>query len=488
MALPKSFLWCGSISAAQAEGEWDEGGKTPVQIDYAGVGSTTALRDVHFRNADGTRGTMKSPGHLPEGARYELFDDVRYTNHVASDFYHRWEEDVDLYAELGLTGFNTSISWARIYPKGIAGGVNQEGVEFYRKVFTRLREKGIEPVITLYKYDEPVCLEEQHPGGWSNRAMIDEFVTFAKTCFEEYQGLVTKWLTFNELNILILPFSGAVKEHRFMEAHNQMVAAARAVQIAHKVDPNNQVGCMICGTCGYPLTPDPADVLAAFQNFQEGFGYVADTMMFGEYPRFSPRIWDKYGVTLEVSDEDAADLRAGTSDFLAFSYYNSACITTHAMDDATQGNLMFGARNPYLEYSAWDWAMDPTGFRYFMGFIYDRYRKPLFNVENGLGAYDTVELDEEGNEVVHDDYRIDYLRAHVAAAKAAVEEDGVDLMGYTIWGFEDLVSAGTGQMDKRYGVIYVDMDDEGNGDLHRVRKDSFFWYQRVCRSNGEDLG
>ena len=483
MAITSKFLWGGSISAAQIEGGWNEGGKSPVQIDYAAPAQGTEPRLIHFRNADGTRGTMRQFEHLPEGARYELFDDVSYTNHEASDFYHHWEEDIRLLGEMGFTTFNTTVSWARVYPHGVQGGVNREGVEFYRKVFTLARELGMDPVITLYKYDEPVWMEETY-GGWTNRAMIDEFVTFAKTCFTEYKGLVDKWLTFNEINVIIqLPES-----YRLTELHNQMVAAARVTKAAHEIVPGSKVGCMVAGMCAYPYTCDPADVLATYQEFQHGFGYCADTMVFGAYPRYARRVQRAHGCELDVSARDAKDLLEGKADFLAFSYYASMAMTTHADDlEMTSGNLIGGVKNPYVVESEWGWPMDPTGFRYLLNFLADRYRVPLLDVENGLGAKDELVV-EDGVERVHDPYRIDYLRAHIENLRTAVEEDGVDIFGYTTWGPIDLVAASTGQMSKRYGLIYVDMDDEGNGDCHRVRKDSFWWYQKVCRSNGADLG
>ena len=480
MAFEK-FLWGGSISASQCEGAWNEGGKSPVQIDFGDPGSTTARRKIHFRNADGSRGAMEQFSHLPAGATYELFDDVRYTNHIGIDFYHRYKEDIAMFAEMGFTTFNTTISWARIFPDGIRGGVNPEGVAFYRSVFEECRKHGMDPIITLYKYDEPVSLEYQY-GGWSNRGMIDEFTAFAKLCFSEYRDLVNKWLTFNEINILLTD-GGESASVRYQELHNQMVAAARAVKIAHEIDPEIKVGCMIAGICSYAYTCDPADVLKNYEFFQDLFCYCADTMVRGAYPSFAVRTWKRNGVELQISEEDRKDLMEGKSDFLAFSYYNSFVITTH--EDAletTGGNGLASVKNPYLKASDWGWQMDPIGYKYFLHVLSDRYQIPLFDVENGLGAYDQVE--EDGR--IHDSYRIDYLRDHIRSLKEAIAE-GVPIFGYTTWGPIDLVSFGTGQMDKRYGFIYVDMNDKGEGDLHRVKKDSFYWYQKVIASNGEDL-
>ena len=485
MAFPKGFLWGGSISAEQVEGGWDEGGKAPVQLDYAGPAVGTGWRPVYYRNADGSRGVMRAFDHLPDGARYELFDDVHYTNHVAADFYHRWREDLELFAEMGWTTFNTSVSWARVMPSGIEGGVNEEGVRFYRDLFAYARELGMDPVVTLYKYDEPICLEARH-GGWESRAMIDEFEAFSRVCFERLGAYVDKWLTFNEVNIFFM-MDKEGRPETITKLHNQMVAAARATKAAHEIIPGSKVGCMVAGMCAYPYTCDPADVLATYQECQHGFGYCADTMVFGAYPRYARRVQRAHGCELDVSARDAKDLLEGKADFLAFSYYASMAMTTHADDlEITSGNLIGGVKNPYVTESEWGWPMDPTGFRYLLNFLADRYRVPLLDVENGLGAKDELVV-EDGVERVHDPYRIDYLRAHIENLRTAVEEDGVDIFGYTTWGPIDLVAASTGQMSKRYGFIYVDMDDEGNGDCHRVRKDSFFWYQKVCRSNGEEL-
>ncbi len=490
MGFPKGFLWGTSISAEQAEGGWDEGGKSPVMLDFAAAAPTHKdMRRVYYINKDGEReSNFTVPiiiDTLPEGARYQLFDDLHYTNHKATDFYHHYKEDIALLAEMGHTTFNTSIAWSRIFPYGVQGGVNQEGVEFYRDVFTECRKHGIDPVITLYKYDEPIWFEETY-GGWTNRAMIDEFVEFARVCFTEYKDLVNKWLTFNEINVLMVMASMAspeTKKKNYLMLHNQMIAAARSTKIAHDMNAGLQVGAMICGLCSYPFTPDPKDVLGNYRQFQKGFGYAADTMIFGEYPSFAEYFRKEDGVDLVISEEDKKDLREGRADFLAFSYYMSSTFTTHEDEgEEGKGNVFGGKINPYLEYSDWGWAKDPIGFKYFLHLLNDRYRVPLFDVENGLGAED--KLEEDGS--IHDPYRIEYLRDHIAAMKEAVEE-GVNIFGYTTWGGIDLVAASTGEISKRYGMIYVDADDKGNGTYDRYRKDSFYWYQKVCQSNGEIL-
>ncbi|RGG97222.1 glycoside hydrolase family 1 protein [Coprobacillus sp. AF16-47] len=487
MGFPKGFLWGGSISAAQIEGGWNEGGKSPVLVDYCTAGSTKERRQIWYLDKNGQRAhrNWEAVDELEEGCKFAFFDDLHYTNHVASDFYHRYKEDLALFKEMGYTTFNTSISWARIYPHGIKGGVNQEGVEFYRDVFKTAKEYGMDPVITLYKYDEPVSLLEQH-GGWRNRAMIDEFVEFARVCFSEYKDYVNKWMTFNEINI-IMPMDGQKTERNqrnLIYLHNQLVAAARATIVAHEIDPNLKVGCMLCTNMAYPLTPDPLDAMERYRKFQDFFCYSADTQMRGYYPPFAKRIWEEYDVTLEVTKQDKEDLMNGKSDFIGFSYYSSGIVTTHKVDDDnhTGGNILGTVKNPYLKANAWGWQIDPVGFRHMMHLINDRYNAPMFDVENGIGL-----IEKEGEDgICHDPARIEYHREHIKEMKKAVEE-GVNLFGYTTWGCIDLVSAGTGQMDKKYGFIYVDMDDEGNGDLHRSRKDSFYWYKKIIASNGEDL-
>ncbi len=488
--MKKEFLWGTSISAAQAEGGWNEGGRAPVQVDYADSGNAqTSGRRLFYRTAEGTRdfvpGAYAMFPHLPEGGQYEFFDDIYYANHNASDFYHHYKEDIELMAEMGFSTFNTTISWARIFPQGVEGGINQEGIEFYRDMFRRLREHGIDPVITLYKYDEPVYFEKTY-GGWSNRKMIDQFVEFARVCFTEYKDYVNKWMTFNEINVLLLfrnlPHDQKTAQEKFEELHNQIVAAARAVKLAHQINPENKVGTMLAGQCSYPYTPDPEDVMFTYKEFQDIFGYSGDAMIRGAYPAFAKRMWEEEGVHLEISEEDKKDMMEGRSEFLGFSYYMSSCRTTHDDGTVSKGNIFTGIENPYLEKSEWGWQIDPVGFRYFMHLIYDRYNVPLLVIENGLGAKDKVEADGS----IHDDYRINYHRAHIRQLKQAVDE-GVDVMGYTTWGGIDLVSASTGQIEKRYGLIYVDMNDKGEGTFERKRKDSFFWYKKCIESNGEDL-
>ena len=491
MSFPEGFLWGGAVSAGQYEGGWNEDGRGPCRMDYTTGGTRTSPRYVTYELADGTPVKAGREDRLPAGARWASLPDCYYPNQVAVDGYHRWREDVDLFAEMGFKVFRMSIGWSRLFPMGTETEPNREGVEFYRQMFEYMQAKGIEPLVTLMHFDTPLGLEAAC-GGWENRELIDHFVRFCTCCFTEFKDLVRYWLTINEINNLLSLidfFGGGTDESyqlAYQQLHHQFVASAKVVQIGHAIDQNNQIGCMIASAAIYPHTCDPADILAAEHKRQENAYYCGDVQVFGTYPTYAKRLWDAHDVHIQMADGDLADLAAGTVDFYTFSYYNSNVVTTHEVTDTVGGNFQVGARNEYLTYSDWGWAMDPMGLQWQLEVLYDRYQVPLMVVENGLGAFDEV-VDEAGEKRVHDPYRIDYLRQHVRAMETAIA-NGVDLWGYTPWGCIDLVSMGTGEMRKRYGFVYVDMDDEGKGTLDRYRKDSFWWYQRCIASNGADLG
>ena len=486
---PTGFLWGGATAAHQYEGGWNEGGRGPSLSDVTTGGSVNSPRMITWIDKYGSPHASPSHGFiLPEGASYAVLEDYYYPNHKATDFYHHWKEDIALFAEMGFKVFRMSISWSRLYPTGMEDEPNQEGIEFYRQVFQELKAHGIEPLVTIWHFDTPLYLEEQK-NGWNNRELVDLYVKFAKTCFEEYKGLVKYWLTFNEINntVMFLDMFGNVAndeafQRAYLQLHHQFLASAKAVKLAHEIDPEYKLGCMICGIAFYPATNDPNDILLNRNLWEKNIFYCSDVQCKGEYPRFAKRLWKEHDVDLAISEEDRKILKEGTVDFYTFSYYMSNSITTHQAEDKAGGNGVEGVKNPYLKYSDWGWAFDPVGLRYFLKVIDDRYHKPIMIVENGLGAYDKVE--EDGS--IHDPFRIEYYRKHIQEMDKAIEE-GVDLIGYTTWGCIDLVSAGTGEMRKRYGFIYVDMDDEGNGSMARSKKDSFYWYKKVIASNGEDL-
>ena len=482
---PDNFFWGGATAANQCEGAWNEGGKGPSISDYMTAGSRT----------------------MPRRYTKTMEEGVKYPSHEAIDFYHHYKEDIALFAEMGFKMFRLSIAWTRIFPNGDDATPNKEGIEFYRSVFRECKKHGIEPLVTISHYELPYHLCEAY-NGWTDRRVIDFYLNYCKTIFTEYKGLVKYWLTFNEINVLshsfgatiaggILPenessmmdlLQGKGKEssedasRRFTALHHQFVASAKAVKMAHEIDSENRVGCMIAGVCTYPFTCSPEDQLLTQNILNNGYWLCSDVQVRGEYPFYSKRYFEENGIKINIAEGDEEVLKNGCVDFYSFSYYSTGCASADPEVQGTAGNMMMGIPNPYLKASEWGWVIDPKGLRYFLNEIYARYRIPIMVVENGLGAVDVVEPDGS----IYDDYRIDYLRQHVEQMAEAIA-DGVDLIGYTPWGCIDLVSASTGEMKKRYGFIYVDKDDDGNGTLARSRKDSFYWYKKCIESNGRDI-
>ena len=488
MGFRKDMYWGGAVAANQCEGAWNVGGRGPAMTDVTTGGTRYVPRYVTYIDADGNPGKVENGLKIPEGAKYACLDEFYYPNHDGNDFYHRYKEDIALYAEMGFNMFRMSISWSRLFPHGDDEQPNREGIEFYRAVFEELHKYNIEPLVTLWHFDTPLSLEERY-GGWRNRKLIDFFEKYVRTCFTEFKGLVRYWLTFNEINNEIAEcdlIEGRHNDESFRESyqilHYQFVAGAKAVIAAHEIDPQNQVGCMICGMTAYPGTTDPDDIIDSMYSWQQNIFYCSDVQVKGAYPAFAKRLWALHNVELDITDEDLETLKKGKVDLYTFSYYNSTLVTNHPTGELIGGNWSAGVPNPYLTYSDWGWANDPKGFRYYLELMYDRYEIPMMVVENGLGAYDVVE--EDGS--INDDYRIEYLSQHIATMKEAVE-NGVDLRAFTMWSPIDLVSAGTGEFRKRYGFIYVDIDDEGKGTKNRSRKKSFFWFKKVIETNGEEL-
>lgn len=488
MAFPKGFFWGGSTAAVQCEGAWDVDGRGPSELDYCTVGGADHPRLITYVDAEGKPGSAPMFMGAPTGARLAVLPDQYYPNHEGIDAYHRYEEDIDLFAEMGFTMLRVSINTTRIFPRGDEDEPRPEGLAFYHRVFDKMRSCGIEPLVTISHFNDPAGLD-QVTGGWGDRRTVDYFLKIACTLFTEYRGTVRWWLTFNEINnelsLLNLNPHPSAAQYReaYQRLHHQFLASARAVSLAHEVDPDNRVGCMINGTPVYPLTCDPADILAARYTWERDVYYCGDVQVKGAYPPFARRLWREQDVSLVTRPGDAEALAAGTVDFFTFSYYMSSAVTTHAGEEQVGGNMTASAKNAYLSYSEWGWAQDPQGLRYFMEVVYDRYRIPLMIVENGLGAADSVE--DDGS--VHDPYRIAYMRDHLREVERAMA-DGVDCIGYLSWAPIDLVSMGSGQMRKRYGMIYVDRHDDGTGSFERRKKDSFAWYQRVIASHGSDLG
>jgi len=468
--LAADFLWGGAVAAHQLEGGWQAGGKG------------LSIADVM------TAGANKVPRKITDGVQAG----ENYPNHSAIDFYHHYKEDIKLFAEMGFNCFRTSIAWTRIFPNGDEAEPNEAGLKFYDDVFAECHKYGIEPVITLSHFEMPYHLVSEY-GGWRDRRVIDFFVHFAEVCFKRYRNSVKYWMTFNEINnqmdymndFLVATDSGLVFRNNedaatrealmYQASHYEVVASALAVKMGHQINPDFKIGSMINFTPLYPASAKPADILVAEKMMQRRYWW-SDVQAWGRYPVGMEAYFKQHGLRPDITAEDRIVLQEGTVDYIGFSYYNSMTI-------AADGASFKIVANPTLETSEWDWPIDPLGLRYALNWLQDRYHLPMMIVENGLGARDKVEADGS----IHDPYRIDYLRAHIEQMIKAVNEDGVELWGYTPWGCIDLVSAGTGQMSKRYVFIYVDKDDEGNGTLARSRKDSFYWYQKVIQTNGADL-
>lgn len=473
--LPNTFLWGGAVAAHQVEGGWNEGGKGISIVDVLTSGSHGVDRII----TDGIQ------------------DGYYYPNHDAVDFYHRYKEDIKLFAEMGFKCFRTSIAWTRIFPKGDEDTPNEEGLQFYDDLFDELLKYGIQPVVTLSHFEMPYYLVKKY-GGWKNRKLIDFFVKYALTVMDRYKHKVKYWMTFNEINnqknykypLFGYTCSGVIftedenpEECMYQVVHHELIASAIIVKEGHNINPDFQIGCMIAFVPLYPYSCHPEDMIYSALAMHDRYLF-GDVHVRGEYPSYILKEWERKGFSIKQEKDDAEILRQGKVDFVGLSYYMTNAVKAN---NVVEGNGLDGfpgsVSNPYVQKSDWGWQIDPIGLRYALNLLYERYQKPLFIVENGFGAID--QIDSDGN--INDDYRIAYLKAHIEEMKKAVLLDGVDLMGYTPWGCIDCVSFTTGEMEKRYGMIYVDRNNQGNGTLERKRKKSFYWYKKVIASNGEEL-
>ncbi len=478
MALfPENFLWGGATAANQCEGAYDTDGRGLSSVDVIPAGPDR----------------MK----VSRGERKMLAceDGYTYPSHEAIDMYHHCKEDIALFAEMGFKCYRLSIAWTRILPNGDDDTPNEAGLKFYEDLFLECRKYGIEPLVTIDHFDTPIALIEKY-GGWRDRRMIDAYLKYCRAIFTRYKGLVKYWITFNEINMLLhMSFMGAGiyftegedKERvKYTAAHNELIASAKAVQLAHELMPGSMVGCMLAAGQFYPYSCNPDDIWDGLEKDRDNY-FFTDIQARGEYPVWALKRIEHAGITGLFADGDVETLKNGAVDFVAFSYYCSRCTTADTeifAKHAKPGNAVFrSVINPYLKNTEWGWQIDPLGLRVTVNTLYDRYQKPLFVVENGLGANDTVEPDGS----IHDTYRIEYLKAHLLALRDAITEDGIPVMGFTAWGCIDLVSASSGEMRKRYGFIYVDKDDNGKGTLKRSRKDSFYWYKKVIDTRGASL-
>ncbi|NRB67662.1 MAG: 6-phospho-beta-glucosidase [Vibrio sp.] len=457
---PKHFLWGGAIAANQVEGSFD--------LDGKGLSTSDMLPNG-----------ILSP-HQTRQQRTEGIKDL------AIDFYQRYPEDIALFNEMGFNCLRLSIAWTRIFPNGDESEPNEEGLAYYDRIFDELAKHDITPFVTLSHYEMPYALVENY-GGWASRELISFFERYARTVFERYQNKVKLWLTFNEINMsLHAPFTGvglaeeASEQAIYQAIHHQLVANAKAVKLCHEIIPDAKIGNMLLGALNYPYTCNPDDVIAAMQENNKWL-FFGDVQTRGRYPGYMLRYFREKGIDIDMQPGDIEELASASVDFISFSYYASGCASADPKQKEV-GNIVDSVPNPYLEKSQWGWLIDPKGLRILLNFLYDRYQKPLFIVENGLGARDEINANGE----IEDDYRIAYLNDHLVQAREAIL-DGVELMGFTSWGPIDLVANSTAEMSKRYGYIYVDRHDDGSGTLERKRKKSFFWYQDVIRTHGASL-
>jgi len=471
---PKDFLWGGAIAANQAEGAYDIGGK----------GMCAA--DIHAYNPNIDRKARRNGEVSLAEIEFALKDKENYyPKRYGIDFYHKYKEDLALMAETGMNCFRTSINWARIFPNGDESEPNEDGLKFYDDLFDEIRKNGMEPLITLSHYEMPINLSVKY-GGWYNRKLIDFFTRYCEVCFRRYKDKVKYWILINQINLISsesfnalgIP-SDAVKnleQAKYQGIHNEFVACAKATKIGHEINPEFKIGMMLCHSIAYPATCKPEDVLATVKKNQMQY-FFGDVLLRGKYPRYSWRFFNERNITINMEPGDEEIIAENTADFMSFSYYY-----TKINSAENSADLDDTSKNPYLKSSMWGWDIDPIGLRIALNEYYDRYGKPIIIAENGIGALDKVENDGS----IHDDYRIDYLKKHIEQMKEAVK-DGVEVIGYCLWSPIDIVSCSTAEMSKRYGLIYVDLDDFGKGTGKRIKKDSFEWYKRVIASNGENL-
>lgn len=475
--IPKNFLWGGAIAAHQAEGAFDVDGKGLNIADVMTAGANGVSRKI-------TRGVLENE---------------YYPNHKAIDFYHYYKTDIQLFKELGLKCFRTSISWSRIFPNGTETEPNEKGLAFYDDLFDELLANGMEPVVTLSHFEMPYNLYEEF-GGFANKKVIPLFIKFSECVFERFKHKVKYWMTFNEINnqadgqealhvwtnsAMIIEDESEKEKLVYQASINELIASAGAIIKGKKINPEFQIGCMMAYVPVYPYSCNPADMIASVQANERRFFY-SDIHVHGKIPTYTLKYWEEKGYDIEISETEKAMLAQGTVDYIGFSYYMSAAITTLANIEGVETKDIEGGKivqNPYIASSDWGWPIDPIGLRYVLNTVYQRYNLPLFIVENGFGAYDKL----TNERTIQDEYRINYLEEHITQMKKAIVDDGVPVIGYTPWGVIDIVSFGSGEMEKRYGMIYVDKDNQGTGSLERLKKDSFEWYKTVIKTNASEL-
>lgn len=469
---PENFMWGGAVAANQLEGAYDVDGKGLCVADI-----NEFRDDVDITKKSNLEVTTD---YIKEALASK---DRIFPKRWGIDFYHTYKEDLKLLAELGLKTFRTSINWARIYPNGDDEKPNEAGLKFYDDLFDEIIKNGMEPMITISHYEIPLHLTTAYKG-WYSREVIDFFEKYCKTVFDRYAGKVKYWIIVNQINLIVhesfnhlgvaADLVDDLLSAKYQAVHNEMVACARATKYAHDNYPDMEIGMMLCGGPAYAATCKPEDVLATQKHNQMEY-FFSDVLLRGYYPGYALRFFEDHDIHVEFGEHDEEDFK-NTCDFFSFSYYYTRICNKESYENGNEA-----IRNMELPANPWGWTIDPIGLRILLNEFYDRYQKPIYITENGVGYYDKLEDGE-----IHDSYRIEYYRDHIAQMKEAIK-DGVDLRGYYAWGPIDIVSCSSSEMSKRYGFIYVDLDDYGKGSGKRIKKDSYAWMQKVIASNGEEL-
>lgn len=470
---PEHFLWGGAMTASQCEGAWDEDGK--------GI----CLPDL-LRNRGGARKDKINVEMTTGEIRQALEDkDSYFPRRKGIDFYHTYRDDIRLLKELGINSFRTSINWARIFPNGDDKQPNEAGLRFYENVVDEFLKNGIEPVITLSHYEMPLHLPLTYKG-WYSRDMIPLFLKYCKTVMERLKGKVHYWIPVNEINLIMqesflhlgVPSDQVenVMEAKYRALHHELLAVCELTWLAKEIDPENKIGAMVTSQLAYPKTCSPEDTLAALLHNQRE-NYFLDVLTRGRYPNSMFRFFEEQGFDIDYRETDETILHYGKADFIGLSYYFCRTVDRDSVRNLRNPDL----DNEYLKRNEWGWSMNPIGLRYTLNELYDRYQLPIFLLEFGLGAHDTVE-----NGQIHDTERIRYMKDHLLQLKESLY-DGVPVIGALMWAPIDIVSNSSAEMSKRYGVVYVDLDDEGHGSGKRIKKDSFYWFQNVIRTNGKEI-
>lgn len=470
---PETFLWGGASAAVQMEGGWQEGGKG---VNVADI-QICRVHDAHGGNVNYTRQSLTD-------RVADVFSDHpvhHYPKHEAVDFYHRYPEYIELMKLAGFKAFRMSISWARIFPHGDDAQPNAAGIAYYRQVFEALHEAGITPIVTLSHYDMPLAIVQHHQG-WYGHETIEMYVNYARTCFEQFHDLVPYWIAVNQINLIFgESFSslGMIMDEyedftaaKYQAVHHEFVANALLVRAAKAIDPQIQIGVMLADQMTYPLNSDPKACEQALEANRMKDYFYSDVQLRGEYPGYAKRYFKEHHITIRMEPGDAEVIKENTMDFLAVAYYYSHCV------DASGKKVA----NPFTKATQWGWTIDPTGLYIAMSSYWDRYHVPMMIAENGIGVEET--LDSEGQ--IHDDYRIAYHREHIAQMRKLIEDE-VELFAYTLWSPFDIVSGNSCEMEKRYGLIYVDVDNNGQGTRKLVKKDSYAWYRHVIETDGAEL-